>query len=71
MLLHFYVAHPGRKVCDTEVDADAIHQQSGLAPSVCVRKAGGAVVGQLGKLRPIGNRPDPEGTPRVCTAQRR
>src|ERR1039458_2893767 len=23
----------------------------------------GALVGQLGKLRPIGNRPDPEGTP--------
>ena len=56
---------------DTKVDADAIHQQNGLNPSVCVRKAGGAFVGQLGKLRPIVNRPDPEGTPRVGTGQRR
>ena len=43
---------------DTKVDAEAIHQQNGLNPSVCVRKAAGAFVGQLGKLRPIVNRPD-------------
>jgi hypothetical protein len=45
-------------VRDTKVDAEAIHQQNGLNPSVCVRKAAGAFVGQLGKLRPIVNRPD-------------
>src|ERR1035438_9274154 len=43
---------------DTKVDAEAIHQQNGLNPSVYVRKAAGAFVGQLGKLRPIVNRPD-------------
>src|ERR1039457_1447447 len=42
-------------VRDTKVDAEAIHQQNGLNPSVCVRKAAGAFVGQLGKLRPIVN----------------
>src|ERR1019366_5054117 len=47
-----------RRVRDTKVDAEAIHQQNGLNPSVCVRKAAGAFVGQLGKLRPIVNRPD-------------
>src|ERR1022692_2560925 len=36
----------------------AIHQQNGVTPSVCVRRAVGAFVGQLGKLRPIVNRPD-------------
>jgi hypothetical protein len=36
---------------------------------VLLRKA--AVVGQLGKLRPIGNRPDPEGTRAFATGQRR
>src|ERR1035437_6327625 len=46
------------RVRDTKVDAEAIHQQNGLNPSVCVRKAAGAFVGQLGKLRPIVNRPD-------------
>src|ERR1019366_3036362 len=45
-------------VRDTKVDAEAIHQQNGLNPSVCVRKAAGAFVGQLGKLRPIVNRPN-------------
>src|ERR1039458_2658896 len=45
-------------VRDTKVDAEAIHQQNGLNPSVCVRKVAGAFVGQLGKLRPIVNRPD-------------
>jgi hypothetical protein len=39
------------------VNAGAIHQQNGLNLSVCVRKTGSAVVGQLGKLRPIVNRP--------------
>ena len=47
---------------DTKVDAEAIHQQNGLNPSVCVRKAAGAFVGQLGRgtlwVRPIVNRPD-------------
>jgi hypothetical protein len=38
------------------VDAESIHRQNGLNLSVCVHKAGGAVVGQL-KLRPIANRP--------------
>ena len=33
-----------------KVDAEAIHQQNGLNPSACVRKAAGAFVGQLGKL---------------------
>ena len=54
-----------------DVDANAIHQQNGSNLSVCIHKARGAVVGQLGKLRPIVNRPDPEGTPRVCNGQRR
>src|ERR1039457_890592 len=45
-------------VRDTKVHAEAIHQQNGLNPSVCVRKAAGAFVGQLCKLRPIVNRPD-------------
>ena len=45
-------------VRDTKVDAEAIHQQNRLNPSVCVRKAAEAFVGQLGKLRPIVNRPD-------------
>src|ERR1019366_5169899 len=49
---------PGEGVRDTKVDAEAIHQQNGLNPSVRVRKAAGAFVGQLGKLRPIVNRPD-------------
>jgi len=39
------------------VNADAIHPQNGLNPSVRVRKGGGALVGQLGKLLPIVNRP--------------
>ena len=47
------------------------HRQNGLSRSVCVRKAAGSVVGQLGKLRPIVNRPNPEGTPRVPPGQRR
>src|SRR5450759_3940214 len=38
------------RVRDTKVDADAIHQQNGFSPSVCVRKAWGAFVGQLAKL---------------------
>src|ERR1035438_7099458 len=46
------------RVRDTKVDAEAIHQQNGLNPSVCVRKAAGAFVGQLGQLRPIVKRPD-------------
>src|ERR1039457_2232105 len=46
------------RVRDTKVDAEAIHQQNGLNPSVCVRKAAGAFVGQLGKLRAIVNRAD-------------
>src|ERR1017187_10529972 len=45
-------------VRDTKVDAEAIHQQNRLNPSVCVRKAAEAFVAQLGKLRPIVNRPD-------------
>src|SRR5450759_5587751 len=65
----------GSDVCETKVDADAIHRQNGLNLSVCVRKAGGAVVGQLGRgtlwVGPIVNRPDPEGTPRIFTGQRR
>src|ERR1039458_2914987 len=48
---------------EMDVDANAIHRQNGSNLSVCVHKARGAVVGQLGKLRPIVNRPDPEGTP--------
>src|SRR5450759_191769 len=52
-----------RAARDTKVDADAIHQQNGLNLSVWVRKAGGTVVGQLGKLRPIGNRPTAAFTP--------
>ena len=40
-----------------EVDAGAIPWQSVRNPSVWVRKAECAVVGQLGKLRTIGNRP--------------
>jgi hypothetical protein len=52
----------GPGMCDTEVDADAIHQQSGLAPSVCVRKDGGAAwrVAWLhchGPRQPGGTRP--------------
>jgi hypothetical protein len=38
-------------VCGMKVDVDAIHRQEGLHLSV------GAPVGQLGKLRPIVNRP--------------
>ena len=45
-------------MCDTEMSAESIHQQNGLRPSVGVRKAESALVGQLGKLRPIGNRPN-------------
>src|ERR1017187_7900523 len=52
------VGQQAERVRDTKVDAEAIHQQNGLNPSVCVRKAAGAFVGQLGKLRPIINRPD-------------
>ena len=44
-------------VRDTEVDASAIPQQNGLKLSVRVRKAWGTLVGQLGKLLPIANRP--------------
>jgi len=36
-------------VRDTKVDAEAIHQQNGLNPSVCVRKAAGAFVGHSRK----------------------
>src|SRR5450759_4036122 len=50
-------------VRDTKVDADAIHRQKGFNPSACVRQAGGAFVGQLGKLRPIVNRPTAAFTP--------
>jgi hypothetical protein len=46
-----------RRAYDIEVDAGAIRWQSGRNTSVWARKAEGAVVGQLGKLRPIGNRP--------------
>jgi hypothetical protein len=50
-----------RRQRDTKVDADAIHRQNGFNPSVCVRKAGGAFVGQLGRgtlwVQPIVNRP--------------
>ena len=42
-----------KRVCDIEVDAGAIAWQDGEKPSVWASKAEGAVVGQLGKLRPI------------------
>jgi hypothetical protein len=45
------------RVCDIEVDIGGIRWQSGGKPSAWARQAEGAVVGQLGKLRPIGNRP--------------
>jgi hypothetical protein len=38
-----------QRVRDTKVDAEAIHQQNGLNPSVCVRKAAGAFVGHSRK----------------------
>ena len=41
-----------------KIDVDAVHSQNGLNLSVCVHKAWGARVGQLGKLRPIVNRPN-------------
>jgi hypothetical protein len=44
-------------VCNIEVEACAIAGQSGRRPGVWARQAEGTVVGQLGKLRPIGNRP--------------
>src|ERR1017187_1169288 len=50
-----------RRVRDIKVDADSIHRQNGLHPSdglhpsVCIRKAGGAFVGQL----PQGYQPAP------------
>jgi hypothetical protein len=47
----------GGGVHDVEVDAAAIQQQISSNLSVCVTHGRGAVVGQLGKLRPIGNRP--------------
>src|ERR1017187_3110938 len=36
-----------QRVHDLEVDADANHQQSGLNPSVCLRKAGALLWGSL------------------------
>ena len=45
-----------RRVFDIEVDAGGIRWQSGRRLGAWARKAEGAVVGQLGKLRPIGNR---------------
>ncbi len=44
-------------MCDTEADAGAIAGQSGRKPRASARKAEGAVVGQLGKLRPIAKLP--------------
>src|ERR1017187_4981155 len=38
-----------RWVRDTKGDWEAIHQQNGLNPSVCVRKAAGAFVGHSRK----------------------
>src|ERR1017187_7308122 len=40
-------------------------------PIKVYRICGGAVVGQIVNLRPIGNRPDPEGTPLVDAGKRR
>jgi hypothetical protein len=53
------IGQPPRSIpsCPTSRQRFHFYQQNGLNLSVCVHKAGGAVVGQLGKLRPIVNRP--------------
>jgi hypothetical protein len=55
--LQSYQAGKQPQVRDAEVTAEAIRLENGSNPSVCSHKARRAVVGQVVKLRPIGNRP--------------